>query len=208
MLSKSHAKSDGKGEPKAGRREKSAAAADHETPRGSFDDLPSERSSGASAAHDSSASDKRRSKRDPAVGIVVITHEGAADCLVGAARAIAGKLPGLSPVALKTSESQEKMIDRISAACDEVDEGAGVLLLVDVHGSTPFSAAMAMLDGTRAAEVVCGVNLPMLLKLTTVDRTQTPPAILGEILRDCGRRAIRLGSELTGRVSTTGGDCK
>jgi mannose/fructose-specific phosphotransferase system component IIA len=59
---------------------------------------------------------------------------------------------------------------------------------------------MAMLDGTRPAEVLCGVNLPMLMKLSTIDRTDGPPIALAEALRECARRSIRLGSELTGKV--------
>jgi mannose/fructose-specific phosphotransferase system component IIA len=92
------------------------------------------------------------------------------------------------------------LVEKISQACEDVDQGVGVLLLVDVHGSTPFHAAMTMLDGTRPAEVLCGVNLPMLIKLTNLDRTQGPPVVLAEELRDAGRRSIRLGSELTGKV--------
>ena len=53
----------------------------------------------------------------------------------------------------------------------------------------------------RPAEVLCGVNLPMLLKMATVDRTLTHPIALAEELRDAGRRSIRLGSELTGKVA-------
>ncbi len=96
------------------------------------------------------------------------------------------------------------LVEKISQACEDVDQGAGVLLLVDVHGSTPFHAAMTMLDGTRPAEVLCGVNLPMLIKLANLDRTQGPPIVLAEELRESGRRSIRLGSELTGKVAAEG----
>lgn len=139
--------------------------------------------------------------KDPQVGIVVVTHERAADAMLTAARAILGKVAGIAAVSVKTADPFATMVERISKACDHVDQGAGVLLLVDVHGSSPFNAAMSMLDGTRSAEVLCGVNLPMLLKLATLDRVHTPPVVLAEQLRECGRRAIRLGSELTGKVS-------
>jgi len=61
-----------------------------------------------------------------------------------------------------------------------------------------------MADGTRSAEVVCGVNLPMLLKLATLDRCKLSPAALANELQECGRRAIRIGSELTGKVTVGG----
>jgi PTS system mannose-specific IIA component len=142
-----------------------------------------------------------RARPDPSVGIVVVTHDQAAVAMVGAAFAIVGEIPGVTAVCVGVGENFQSMIDKISRACDEVDQGAGVLLLVDIHGSSPFHAAMTMLDGTRPAEVLCGVNLPMLIKLMTVDRRQVAPTALAEELRDSGRRSIRLGSELTGKVA-------
>lgn len=136
----------------------------------------------------------------PIVGVVVVTHEGAANSLCGAARAILGNVPMLEAVACDMGESVQELTAKVASACQRVDRGAGVLLLVDVHGSTPFHAAMTMLDGARPAEVLCGVNLPMLIKLSTVDRRDLTPSELAEILREIGRRSIRLGSELTGRV--------
>jgi mannose/fructose-specific phosphotransferase system component IIA len=76
--------------------------------------------------------------------------------------------------------------------------------MVDVYGSTPFHVAMSMLDGTGAGEVLCGVNLPMLLKLATIDRTRLSPEEMAQQLCDCGRRAIRIGSELTGKIDVGG----
>ena len=140
-------------------------------------------------------------KPDPSVGIVVVTHDQAAVAMVGAAFAIVGEIPGVTAVCIGVGEPFPAMMEKISRACEEVDQGAGVLLLVDIHGSSPFHAAMTMLDGTRPAEVLCGVNLPMLIKLATVDRRQVAPAALAEELRDSGRRSIRLGSELTGKVA-------
>jgi mannose PTS system EIIA component len=144
------------------------------------------------------------SQTEPLVGVVVITHGRAAEAMVSAARAILGKLPFLAAVSAAVGAEMHALVEKISEACEDVDQGAGVLLLVDVHGSTPFHAAMTMLDGTRPAEVLCGVNLPMLIKLANMDRTQGPPIVQAEELRESGRRSIRLGSELTGKVTAEG----
>ncbi len=143
----------------------------------------------------------KKKEKEPLVGVVVLTHGRAADAMVATARSILGRIPSLAAVSLKTNEAAAHIVELVSKACEEVDQGAGVLILVDVHGSTPFHAAMSMLDGTRPAEVLCGVNLPMLIKLTTIDRRLSPPVSLAEVLRDTGRRSIRLGSELTGKVA-------
>jgi PTS system mannose-specific IIA component len=140
-------------------------------------------------------------RKEAQVGVVVVTHDQAAVALVAAAFAIVGELPAVTAVCVGMGESFAKIVEKISRACEEVDLGCGVLLLVDVHGSSPFHAAMSMLDGTRPAEVLCGVNLPMLIKMATIDRRHITPPLLAEELREAGRRSIRLGSELTGKVA-------
>jgi mannose/fructose-specific phosphotransferase system component IIA len=135
------------------------------------------------------------------VGLVVVTHGGAADALLQAVAGILGQLPAAVSVSISMQETFDETLQRVGRACDAVDAGAGVVLLVDLQGSSPYQACMAMLDGSRAAEVVCGVNLPMLLKLATIDRCEPRPSELAQLLRDVGRRSIRLGSELTGRIA-------
>lgn len=146
---------------------------------------------------------RKKKTTEPMMAVVVVTHGKAADAMVVTARAILGNIPALTAVSVRMDETFDTLVDRISEACEGVDEGGGVLILVDIHGSSPFNAAMAMLDGTRPAEVLCGVNLPMLVKLATMNRRLTSPSVMAEDLRDAGRRSIRLGTELTGKVSVT-----
>jgi PTS system mannose-specific IIA component len=137
---------------------------------------------------------------DALVGVVVVTHGGSGECLLEAASTIVGQLAGAVAVSVSMAEPFDQVVRRVERACVEVDRGVGLVILVDIHGSSPFQACLAMLDGTRAIEIVCGVNLPMLLKLATVDRRELRPYDMAELLRDVGRRSIRLGSELTGKV--------
>jgi mannose/fructose-specific phosphotransferase system component IIA len=139
--------------------------------------------------------------RIPIVGLVVVTHGNAAQALLDAVAGILGALPSAEAVCVSMEERIDGIRERVGQACENVDAGAGVLLLVDLQGSSPYQACMAMLDGTRPAEVVSGVNLPMLMKLTTIDRTQVHPVEMAILLRDVGRRSIRTGSELTGKTT-------
>ena len=139
--------------------------------------------------------------REQTVGLVVVTHGGSGECLLAAAAGIVGELAAATAVGVSMAEDFDTILRRVGRACDQVDSGLGVLLLVDIHGSSPFQACLAMMDGTRQAEIVCGVNLPMLLKLATIDRRELRPGEMAELLREVGRRSIRLGSELTGKVA-------
>jgi mannose PTS system EIIA component len=136
----------------------------------------------------------------PQVGLVVVTHGGSGGCLLSAAAGLVGPLPASTSVAVELSDRFEDIVRQVERACAEVDSGAGLLILADIHGSSPFRACLAMFDGTRAVEIVCGVNLPMLIKLATVDRRGIGPGEMAEIIKEVGKRSIRLGSELTGKI--------
>ena len=135
------------------------------------------------------------------VGLVIVTHGGCGECLLSAAAGIIGPVPAATAVSVQNGEVFDDIVRRVGRACDEVDSGAGLLILADVHGSSPFRACLAMVDGTRPVEIVAGVNLPMLIKLSSCDRAGLRPVEVAELVKEVGKRSIRLGSELTGKFS-------
>jgi PTS system mannose-specific IIA component len=135
------------------------------------------------------------------VGLVIVTHAGCGECLLSAASDIVGKVPASTAVGVLPSEPFDDIVRRVGQACDHVDSGSGILILADVHGSSPFRACLAMVDGTRPVEIVAGVNLPMLIKLATCDRRGLRPVEVAELVKEVGKRSIRLASELTGKFS-------
>jgi PTS system mannose-specific IIA component len=139
----------------------------------------------------------------PVVGLVIVTHGGSGECLLAAAEGLVGPLGAAATVSVALSDSFDDIVRRVGQACDQVDAGAGLVILADVHGSSPFRACLSMLDGTRPVEIVCGVNLPMLIKLATVDRKGQRPVEVAEIIKEVGKRSIRLGSELTGKIAVS-----
>ena len=61
----------------------------------------------------------------------------------------------------------EKRRRDILDAAETVDSGQGVILLTDMFGGTPSNLAISVMEQTRA-EVIAGLNLPMLIKLASV----------------------------------------
>jgi PTS system mannose-specific IIA component len=145
---------------------------------------------------------------DPIVGLVVVTHGGCGACLLTAAAEIVGPIEDSSSVAVVAGEDFSDVLRRVGEACDGVETGAGLLILVDVHGSSEFQACLTMVDGTRPVEILCGVNLPMLIKLATLDRHHMSPPEMADLLKEVGKRSIRLGSELTGKMALHPGDAR
>jgi mannose PTS system EIIA component len=138
--------------------------------------------------------------KDALVGLVVVTHGVSGEDLLAAATGLVGPITASASVSVNLADPFDEIVRHVRDACDHVDTGAGVVILVDVHGSSPFRACLAMLDGTRSVEIVCGVNLPMLIKLATVDRRGAPACAVAEVVQEVGKRSIRLGSELVGKA--------
>src|SRR5262245_50584410 len=90
------------------------------------------------------------------------------------AEAIVGKIPRAAAVTVTSSESVDKVNAKLEAACYTMDQGAGVLFIVDLHGSTPANLCLNLMDGAHDVEVLCGLNMAMLIKLATADRRNGP----------------------------------
>lgn len=78
---------------------------------------------------------------------------------------------------------------RLEQRVRELDQGEGVLVLVDVLGATPSNLTLGLED-EHPLRRVGGLNLPMLLKVLT-----SPAANLDE-LADAAREGARMGSQL------------
>jgi len=86
-------------------------------------------------------------------------------------------------------EERRKDILRAAAA---VDEGKGVILLTDMFGGTPSNLAISVMEQTHA-EVIAGLNLPMLIKLASV-RSREPLAACVAHAQEAGRKYISVAS--------------
>jgi len=104
------------------------------------------------------------------IGIVVVAHGNLADELISAVNFVLSQEPSVkfAGVSLeqssRRSDNYEEIIDN---SIKSVDEGGGVLLVTDMFGGTPSNISLTFLD-KKNIEVISGVNLPMLLKLSTV----------------------------------------
>jgi len=127
-------------------------------------------------------------------GLVVVTHGRLAEELVHAARTILGQPTNLEAVSIDWDDDAAGARGRIEQAIRRADQGAGVLVLTDMFGGTPTNLALSFLDPGRV-EVITGVNLPMLIKFSTL-REETAFSVTARRIAEQGRAAIHLASEL------------
>ncbi len=130
----------------------------------------------------------------PKVGGVVVTHGQLATELLNAAETIVGEAPHLTAVSIGWHDDIEVACELVREAIDRVNQGRGVILLTDMLGGTPTNIAATFL-GQQAVEVITGVNLPMLIRLSTQSEEDDFPEVARRVLEQ-GRSDICQASEV------------
>jgi len=128
------------------------------------------------------------------IGVVVVTHGQLATELVNAAEAIIGDLPQFAAVSIGWHHDVDDAREEIHQAITRVQGPSGVLLLTDMFGGTPSNLALTFLEANRV-EILTGVNLPILIKLASLQSSSDLLGVAREI-REAGRNAIWVASDL------------
>lgn len=133
------------------------------------------------------------------VGLVAASHCELAVEMLRVAELIVGRLEASKAICFNPGQTIDEMVAQMKDAINEVDRGKGVLILTDLFGGTPANISLALLG--PKVEVVCGMNLPMLIKLATcrVERTLKEVA---STVKEYGQRHISLASEVLARSAS------
>jgi PTS system mannose-specific IIA component len=122
------------------------------------------------------------------VGVLVLAHAESGASLIAAAKAIVGDDSlAIDNVAVHPDDDAEVLVMQARTLVDKLDQGAGILIVTDLFGSTPCNIARQLGAG-RHIRIVAGLNLAMLLRILNY-----PGAELGELVDKAlagGRQAI------------------
>jgi len=127
------------------------------------------------------------------IGMILVTHRGIGAELLAALNEIVGPQAQAKALAIAPEDDMDSCRDAILAAIKEVNNGKGVILLTDMFGGTPSNLAIASMPRANAV-VLAGVNLPMLIKLTSIRGTM-PLLDAAREAESAGRKYIQLVSE-------------
>jgi PTS system mannose-specific IIA component len=130
------------------------------------------------------------------IGILIVSHGGLADALISSVQTLVGDLQKISGVSIRPKDNAEEVKGRIRKKMAEVDEGDGVVVLTDLLGGTPTNACLS-LSKDEKIEVITGVNLPMLLTLSSYRRGRSFGDLV-KIVKESGRRSIVLAKGVFG----------
>lgn len=98
------------------------------------------------------------------IGIVIVAHGGLARELRAAVEHVMGAQTGVRTISIDPDYDKLAKAAEIRDAADSVDQGRGVAVVVDLHGSSPANLCKAV-SGSAPRHILTGANLPMLLKL-------------------------------------------
>jgi PTS system mannose-specific IIA component len=128
------------------------------------------------------------------IGLVLVAHGRLADEFKHAVEHVVGYQQNIEAVSIGADDDMERRRRDIVDAVARNDSGKGVIILTDMFGGTPSNLAISVMEQGRV-EVIAGMNLPMLIKLTGVRASKS----LEEAVEDAqaaGRKYINVASKV------------
>lgn len=127
------------------------------------------------------------------VSIMLITHEEVGNALLSAVTTTLGELPlPTTVVTINYDTDPALLMPRLDLLTQNMDHGAGLLILTDLYGSTPCNIAKQLQTNNRI-RIVTGLNLPMLIRVMNYPKLSI--AELAEKAYSGGRDGIKTYEE-------------
>jgi PTS system mannose-specific IIA component len=131
------------------------------------------------------------------IGLILVTHGKLAEEFVAAMQHVVGRQEAVRTVCIGPNDDMEARRAEIAVAVNEVNSGAGVIILTDLFGGTPSNLAISLMEKGKI-EVIAGINLPMLIRLAKARGCMAlDKAVVAA--RDAGRNYITIASEFLGQ---------
>ncbi len=130
------------------------------------------------------------------IGLVLVTHGALAVEFKSAVEHVVGPQEQIETVCIGPDDDMEARREDIIRAVGEANTGNGVIILTDMFGGTPSNLAISVMKNV-GAEVIAGVNLPMLVKLARV-RNDLDIKQAVTLAAEAGRKYINVASESLG----------
>ncbi len=128
------------------------------------------------------------------IGMVLVTHGRLAEELIAALVHVVGPQTQIGAVCIGPEDDMEARRGQILESVAAADSGEGVVLLTDMFGGTPSNLAISIMEKAKV-EVIAGVNLPMLVKLASVRRSDSLTEATQKA-QEAGRKYINIASQL------------
>ena len=131
------------------------------------------------------------------IGILIVSHGSFAAGLLSAVELIAGKQEKVTTIGLHHEDGVEEFETKVNQALEDLDDGDGVLVFVDILGGTPSNVIFRSL-AKREFKAIAGMNMAMVVQAVmmrdsmekeelyknVLEVAQQPPVLLHEMYKD------------------------
>lgn len=121
------------------------------------------------------------------IGIVIVAHGGLAREYLAAVEHVVGRQTGMRAISIEADHDRAQKQAEICAAADEVDRGAGVVIVTDMFGGSPSNLSLRAC-APEDRRILYGANLPMLIKLAKSRHLAVGEAVRNAL--EAGRKYI------------------
>jgi mannose PTS system EIIA component len=128
------------------------------------------------------------------IGLVIVTHGGLAQEFRAALEHVVGRQDHVETISIGPDDDMDRRRAELIAAVGRVKGDKGVVVLTDMFGGTPSNLAISVMEET-GAEVVAGINLPMLIKLASVRKEASLEHAI-TAAKEAGRKYISVASQV------------
>lgn len=130
-------------------------------------------------------------------GIIVGTHGAFATGIVQSCEMIFGKRENLKAVTLMPGEGPDDVVAKYEKAIKELGNPDRVLFLNDLLGGSPYNAACRIVATNEKYGIVTGVNLPMLIAMSSIQDTDDGSASIADLMsqaEEAGKDGVKISS--------------
>ncbi|MBR1420190.1 MAG: PTS sugar transporter subunit IIA [Selenomonadaceae bacterium] len=130
-------------------------------------------------------------------GIIVGTHGAFATGIVQSCEMIFGKRENLRAVTLVPGEGPDDVVAKYEKAIKELGNPDRILFLNDLLGGSPYNAACRIVALNENYGIVAGVNLPMLIEMSSAQDMDDGSASIADLMaqaEEAGKNGVKVSS--------------
>jgi mannose/fructose/sorbose-specific phosphotransferase system IIA component len=123
------------------------------------------------------------------IGCVILTHGDLASAFKNTVEGMMGKQEGFLVISNRGA-GEDRLLSKLKRAINEERFKEGMVIFVDLFGSSCWRISKDIVSPDKNVAVVCGVNLPMLVKFFA-KRESLPFEKLVSLVKEEGEKGIR-----------------
>jgi len=128
------------------------------------------------------------------IGGVIVSHGKLGEELLNALTIILGEAPNIEAISIGWYDDVEESKKKINQSLKRVNQKSGAIIFTDMFGGTPSNLSFSFLKDNQV-EIITGVNLPMLIKFVSLQRSNYLKDVAGKVVEQ-GKKNIHLVSGL------------